>query len=249
MIIVRQCALVGALVVGAQACATPVEIEDDVRTVKPSDFDTGGDDAGAQGGQSGRGGAGQGGAVQGGAGQGGAGQGGASGAGSTLGGGSGLGGQSGVGGAGTGGTGVGTGGTGIGGQGGAAGGGASGSAGTGGAGSGGAGGGSSTSFDPAACDFEDPAGCEARACQVACPTGDGGNCTTRCPQIVTCVSGTPACITEQDPLCAVRVGQTQTNNTCTTVVEPAGGANPTQATQPSFVAREFVRCICSDPRP
>ena len=38
-------------------------------------------------------------------------------------------------------------------------------------------------------------------------------------------------------------------NTCTTLADSAGGANTTQTTQPSFVARQFVECVCSSPRP
>jgi hypothetical protein len=38
------------------------------------------------------------------------------------------------------------------------------------------------------------------------------------------------------------------------VVEPAGGFNPAPPTgngnpSPAFVARQFVECICSEPRP
>jgi hypothetical protein len=40
---------------------------------------------------------------------------------------------------------------------------------------------------------------------------------------------------------------------CTNVVDAAGGSNappplPGQTPQPSFVARELVRCLCSTPR-
>ena len=59
-------------------------------------------------------------------------------------------------------------------------------------------------------------------------------------------------VTADDPLCGARVGGDA--KACTTVVEPAGGPNPNPPTgngnpQPSFVARQFVECICSLPRP
>jgi hypothetical protein len=254
MNIVVKSALASAALAFAYACATPVEI-DDVQEVDPDAFG----DAGLLGGAGG-GGAGQSGASQGGTG---AGLGGtASGSGGA--GGAGIGGMpvglSGSGGlpvAGAGGSGVG--GASGGGSGGAAGsaagaGGAAGTAGT----AGTAGSGSSAVFDPASCDFDDTTGCDTLTCQARCPTNDGGSCSNRCVAVVDCVSEDVAsnpdapCLTEDDPLCGGRDGGQP--RACTTVVEPAGGPNPsaptgTQAPQPSFVARGFVECICSLPRP
>jgi hypothetical protein len=259
MNIVVKSALASAALAFGYACATPVEI-DDVQEVDPDAFG----DAGLLGGAGG--GAGQSGASQGGTG---AGLGGtASGSGGA--GGAGIGGMpvglSGSGGlpvAGAGGSGVG--GASGGGSGGAAGsaagaGGAAGTAGTAGtAGAAGtAGSGSSAVFDPASCDFDDTTGCDTLTCQARCPTNDGGSCSNRCVAVVDCVSEDVAsnpdapCLTEDDPLCGGRDGGQP--RACTTVVEPAGGPNPsaptgTQAPQPSFVARSFVECICSLPRP
>jgi hypothetical protein len=244
MKIVSQCALVGALFI--QACATPVEIKDDVLRVDPDSFGDAGPSAGSGGGS--RGGA---------AGLGGRPATGQAGTGAGLAGtgsgqaGSGVGGQ----------IGGGLGGTGANGGSPAAGGGGAGvGAGTGGTGAGGTGAGGTGSgttfgtFTPSACDFDNTTGCEAFDCLSGCPTNDGASCSGRCQTVIDCVS-TPACtdvITEADPLCGRRTGGAP--NTCTTAVEPAGGNDPatpsgTQAPQPSFVAREFVRCICGVPRP
>jgi hypothetical protein len=124
-------------------------------------------------------------------------------------------------------------------------------AGTGGAaaGTGGVGGtGAAATFDPAACDFDDVDGCDTLTCLAACSTTDGGDCRRRCEAVIDCVSTDDDCvISEADPLCAVRNGGAV--NTCTAVTDSAGGANTTQVTQPAFVARQFVECICSVPRP
>lgn len=147
---------------------------------------------------------------------------------------------------------IGTGGTGV-----AA--GAGGGEGVGGAGSVGTGGAGAVSvFDPGACDFTDTTGCEALACEASCPTNDGNSCVSRCLPVVECVSddvasnGAATCVTEGDPLCGARTNGTP--NVCTNVVEPAGGPNPAAPTgngapQPSFVARQFIECMCSSPRP
>jgi hypothetical protein len=263
MNIVLKSALVGAALIVAHACATPVEIVDDVLPSDPSDFGDGGLPLAGTGGGAG--------AAQGGTGGSGVP---AGGTGTGIGGasaGTGMQASAGSGGlpVGTGGTGAGLGGaTAQGGAGGAPGGAGGAAAGTGGAaagtggaaaGTGGAAGtGPTSTFDATQCDFEDPAGCEALTCQAVCPTNDGGSCLTRCNTVITCVSGEEAtnpgasCITEADPLCGARVqGQAKA---CTTAVEPAGGANPAAPTgtgnpQPSFVARRFVECICSVPRP
>jgi hypothetical protein len=134
--------------------------------------------------------------------------------------------------------------------------GAAGTAGT--AGTGGTG--TTSEFDPASCDFDDTTGCDSLDCQAACPTTDGGDCARRCTAVVDCVADEvasnldPPCVTEADPLCGARLPPNGTEKACTTVVEPAGGANPAPpngngAPQPSFVARQFVECICSVPRP
>jgi hypothetical protein len=233
-----QCALAGAVFIVIQACATPVDISDDVVQVDPSDFGDGGLPIG-QGGSAGSGG------------------GGVSGNPSTAGApGLSIGGRSGVGGSGT----VSAGGSAAGGAAGAAAAGSSGAGGAGGAGGaagagtgGGAGSGSAAVFDAESCDFDDPAGCTDLTCQAVCPTNDGNSCLDRCVAVIACVSGNAECdITAQDLMCAVR--NAGMPNTCTTAAEPAGGATPTapapgQVPQPSFVAQEFIRCICSVPRP
>jgi len=168
--------------------------------------------------------------------------------------------------AGAGGSGTGTGGTAVvGGSGGTTGGTAAGTAGTtaggtGGTGAGTGGTGSTAVFDPSACDFTDETGCEALTCQARCPTGDGGSCLNRCVPVVDCVidevaeNPTAHCATAADPLCGARAPGNGAENACTTVVEPAGGPNPAPpngnaAPSPAFVARQFVECICSLPRP
>jgi hypothetical protein len=101
-------------------------------------------------------------------------------------------------------------------------------------------------FDAAACDFVNTTGCEQLTCERACPINQGSFCLVVCENILDCVSQQP-CSTESDPLCAVRTpGQL---NICTNVVEPGGGPNTTNATMPAFVARSFVECACSVPRP
>jgi hypothetical protein len=241
MNIVVKSALASAALAFGYACATPVEI-DDVQVVDPGAFG----DAGLLGGAGG--GMGQSGASQGGTGAGVGGT--ASGSGGA--GGAGIGGMpvgvSGSGGlpvAGAGGGGVGGGSGGTAGS--AAGaGGAAGTAGT-------AGTGSSAVFDPASCDFADTTGCDTLTCQAACPTNAGDYCLTSCVAIIECVTDQVAenpetsCVTAADPLCGRRDGA-QTS-ACTTLVESAGGINATGANQPSFVARGFVECICSLPRP
>jgi hypothetical protein len=103
-------------------------------------------------------------------------------------------------------------------------------------------------FDARACDFQNTVGCEDLSCLEACPANDSGSCSTRCQALITCVSTDPQCtITPEDPLCAARVGGAVA--ACTEEADSAGGANATQTTQPAFVARQFVQCICSVPRP
>jgi hypothetical protein len=253
MNIVVKCALAGAALTCAYACANPVEITGDVLRVDPSSFGDGGVLLGGAAGSTDQGGAGgTGGTSSGTGGSGG-------GTGTALGGTGGAGmpvGLSGAGGVpiGAGGSvGGGTGGTaqgGAGGAGGAAAGTGGAAAGTGGAaaGTGGTGGtGTTAAFDPESCDFEDLAGCEDLTCEAACSTTDGGSCRTRCEALITCVTTDPACsITEADPLCAARVNGNPA--ACTQEADSAGGANTTQATQPAFVARELVECVCSVPR-
>jgi hypothetical protein len=252
MNILVKSALAGVVLVIAYACANPVEIEGDVLKVDPSAFGDAGVTPAAAGGPSG--------AAQSGTGAGIAGSG--LSAGSTGVGGAGTGSsmqaaaQTGALPVGTGGTRTGVGGATAQGGTGSVPGGAGGvpaAAGTGGtpaaAGTGGTGaqGTGPAVFDPASCDFDDTSGCEDLTCLAACSTTDGGYCRTSCQTLVTCVTTDPACtITAADPLCAVRAGGTPT--ACTSEAESGGGANPTQATQPAFVAREFIRCICSVPR-
>lgn len=127
--------------------------------------------------------------------------------------------------------------------------GTSGTAGT--TGTAGAGAVSNPNFDVASCDFTVTTGCDALNCATACPANMGSYCTDNCPKIVTCVSTAAedptasSCITAADPLCAQRTNGTA--KACTTVVE--NGGNQTNPTQPSAVARAFVECICSKPRP
>jgi hypothetical protein len=251
MNIVCKCALVGASLIAAYACANPVDITNDVLLANPNDFGDGGILPGT-GGTTGVGGtastAGTGAGVGGtnastggtASGVGGTGAG-VGGTGAGVGGtGSGTGGT----GAGVGGTGAGTGGTGTGGTG--TGGTGAGTGGTG-AGTGGTGGTSTAVFDVDSCSFTNTAGCDDLACAQVCPTNDGNSCLNRCNAVITCVTDNSDCIAEDDPLCGARV-QGQPKD-CTTVVEPAGGANPSDTNQPSFVARQFVECLCSVPRP
>jgi len=255
MNIVSKRVLASAGLIVAYACATPVNISGDVQIADPGDFGDAGVFAGAGGGAS----AGSGGSVGGGAG--GVAQAGTGGAPVASSGGSlGLGGRAGTG---TGGTPpVGAGGVApLAGAGGSPSGGSS----SGGApattgGSGGEVGSAGTSaaagtgsvgdepvFAAASCDFDDLSGCEDLTCEQVCPTNDGGSCVTRCEPVVDCVATNAACVTEADPLCGRR--NQGAPNVCTTVVEPAGGPDTTQATQPAFVARQLVECLCSTPRP
>lgn len=267
MNIAVKSAFASAVVVLAHACATPVEIGDEVLIANPSDFGDAGPLGGAAG-DVGRGGAASGGADTG-VGGSASGTGGASSGSAGAGisgmpvgmpGGGGLPGASGAGGSGAGaggsaisaGSGGAAGTPAVAGAGGAAGvGGAGGAGGT--AGTGGTGTGSAAVFDPSSCDFDDITGCEALTCQARCPTGDGGSCLNRCVPVVDCVTEEVAtspgasCVTEADPLCGGRdVGQPRA---CTALVDSAGGLNAAGANQPAFVARQFVECICSVPRP
>ncbi len=124
--------------------------------------------------------------------------------------------------------------------------GSGGSAGSGAAGAASAGAGGSTAqsnFDPASCDFDDTTGCGA---PLGC-TCAGEQCQKRCTDIVDCLKTNITCITEADPLCAVRTGGT--GKACTSVVDTGGGVNTTDQNQPAAIVRAFVNCICSDPRP
>jgi hypothetical protein len=248
--------LSAAVVVGiAYSCATPQEVtgcppgatspDCDVTLVPPSDFD--GPDASviAQGGGAGAGVSPSGG---------GAGSGssnpppaGAAGTGPSTGGSAGSGAAGAAGAAGAGGAAGSGGAAGAAGTAGTA--GAGGAAGSGAAGSGAAGTGGTTAqsnFDPGSCNFDNRAGCEAQACATACPANMGNYCTTNCPNIITCLAADPSCITEQDPMCAVRTnGQP---NQCTSQVENSGGANTTNANDPAFVARALVQCLCDSAR-
>lgn len=101
-------------------------------------------------------------------------------------------------------------------------------------------------FDPAACDFANTTGCEELTCERACPIDQGSYCSVVCSEILTCVSQQP-CSTQSDPLCAVRTRGVA--NICSNVVDLGGGVNVTNPNLPAFVAREFVECACSVPRP
>jgi hypothetical protein len=246
-----QWALVSsALVLGmAYACATPVEIHDcplgasaadcDVLLYQPSDFETadagvrigaGGSEVSPSGGSAGinqtppaGGAAGTGSPPSGGsAGQGVAGSGQSAGAGGASGGSGG-----------TAGSGAGTGGV----------------AGTAGSSAAGAGGTTAQSnFNPAACNFNVLTGCEALACASACPANNS-NCLARCPQIITCVSGTPSCITEADPMCGVPITSPMfMNNVCTSIVQQSGNVDTTDPNAPAFRARALIQCLCDDTR-
>jgi hypothetical protein len=100
-------------------------------------------------------------------------------------------------------------------------------------------------LDPAACDFGTTEGCEQLACETACPTNVGSFCLTACSRILTCVSSDVLCITAADPLCAQRTNGTP--SACTSAVEQGGPA--TNPTSPSAIARAFIECLCSQPRP
>jgi hypothetical protein len=124
--------------------------------------------------------------------------------------------------------------------------GAGGTAGAGAAGAAGAGTGGTTAqsnFDPASCDFDDTTGCGA---PLGC-TCAGEQCQARCTNIVDCLKTNITCITEADPLCAVRTNGT--GKACTAVVDSGGGVNTTDANQPAAIVRAFVNCVCSNPRP
>ena len=248
MNIVTKYALAGASLVAvyAYACATPLDIDEDVIIVDPSIFGDGGVPlAGA----SGLGGAGGGGAA-GDTSQAGTGGGGNAGTGGSAGSNAGTGGSAGAAGgaagsAGTGGSGgaagsgAGAGGApqaGAGGQAGGA--GTAGSAGTAGTG------GTTGEFNAANCEFTDPTGCEDLDCESACPAGGGAYCPDTCNALLTCVTTDPDCtVSEADPLCAERDGGTP--NTCTAQADSGGGAGSTQPTSPAFIAREYVNCMCT----
>jgi hypothetical protein len=124
--------------------------------------------------------------------------------------------------------------------------GAGGAAGSGAAGAAGAGTGGTTAqsnFDPASCDFDDTTGCGA---PLGC-TCAGEQCQARCTNIVDCLKTNITCITEADPLCAVRP-QGGGTKACTTVVETGGGVNAGD-NQPAGIVRALVNCVCSNPRP
>jgi hypothetical protein len=122
----------------------------------------------------------------------------------------------------------------------------SGAAGSGAAGSGAAGAGGTTAqsiFDPASCDFDDLTGCGA---PLGCTCAQE-QCGARCTNIVECLKTNVTCITEADPLCAVRTNGV--GKACTSVVDTGGGVDTTNANQPAAIVRAFVNCVCSNPRP
>lgn len=118
-----------------------------------------------------------------------------------------------------------------------------GSAGSGAAGAGTGGTTAQSNFDPASCDFDDTTGCGA---PLGCTCGQE-QCGTRCTNIVDCLKTNISCITEADPLCAVRTAGT--GKACTSVVDTGGGVNTTDQNQPAAIVRAFVNCVCSNPRP
>lgn len=247
----RKLALAASFPVTLYACATALEIEGDIDIVAAAPFQPvgpgsdpdaglGGTNMGAAGnglgGNSsggGTGGSGTGGNGTGGNGTGGngGGTGGAGSAGTTMSGNAGMGGSS------------------LGGTGGMANFGGSGMGGAAGAGvdagtGGGAGGAAQSVFDPAACNFNDETGCEAFNCTQC----DNQDCQNRCDGIQACVVGGNDCITVEDPLCAVRVGNTNSENTCTTEVEQGGGVGNAQANSPASFMYEWVDCMCQTGR-
>ncbi|MEO8179937.1 MAG: hypothetical protein ABI895_13975 [Deltaproteobacteria bacterium] len=120
-------------------------------------------------------------------------------------------------------------------------GGSAGSAGT--TGASGAGGTTAQSnFSPASCDFDNTTGCQNLGCTCA-----QEQCGARCTNIVQCLRDNIDCITEADPLCAIR--NAGAPNTCTAQVDTGGGATTTDANQPATIVRALVNCVCSDPRP
>ena len=124
--------------------------------------------------------------------------------------------------------------------------GAGGTAGSGAAGAAGSGTGGTTAqsnFDPASCDFDDTTGCGA---PLGCTCAQE-QCQTRCTNIVACLKTNITCITEADPLCAVRP-QGGGTKACTTVVESGGGVNA-DTNQPAGIVRALTNCVCSNPRP
>jgi len=122
-----------------------------------------------------------------------------------------------------------------------------GAAGSGAAGTAGAGGTTGqSSFNPAACNFTNRTGCEARACAAACPTGMGTYCLDNCQAIIACVAAAPACVTAQDPMCGVPSQNPYTENTCTPEVNNSG--NPATAGTPASVALALMNCLCDDAR-
>jgi len=103
-----------------------------------------------------------------------------------------------------------------------------------------------STFNPAACDFTNRTGCEARACATVCPTNDGNYCSNNCQAIITCVAGAPSCITAQDPMCGTPSQNPFTPNTCTSQVNNSG--NPATAGTPASAALALVNCLCDDAR-
>jgi hypothetical protein len=96
---------------------------------------------------------------------------------------------------------------------------------------------------PASCDFDDLTGCGA---PLGCTCGQE-QCGARCTNIVDCLKTNITCITEADPLCAVRTNGV--GKACTSVVDTGGGVDTTNANQPAAIVRAFVNCVCSNPRP
>jgi len=99
-----------------------------------------------------------------------------------------------------------------------------------------------STFNPAACDFDNTTGCQNLGCICA-----QEQCGARCTNIVQCLRDNIDCITAADPLCALRSAGVA--NTCTAQVDTGGGANTTDANQPAAIVRALVNCVCSDPRP
>lgn len=114
--------------------------------------------------------------------------------------------------------------------------GASGAAGTAGAGGGGSGAGGAGGGSSAVCDWTSAA-CMSKSCQSACPSGDGGDCVTRCSTLITCVQGAKGCSTAADPLCVQRLPPTSMPNQCT-------GPWESGQTVPAQVALQFRNCAC-----
>lgn len=94
----------------------------------------------------------------------------------------------------------------------------------------------------AACDWAGST-CITKSCQNVCPTTDGGDCSKRCGQLITCIKATSTCATELDPMCVLR-GMNGAPNDCTMPWETAGSSpsNP----GPSQVATEYFECACDE---